>query len=291
MNKILVILNPAARGERARSLRREIQSLSDNILIRETRKPGDARKLAQKAAHDGFRTIVAAGGDGTVNEVVNGLDGADVTFGVLPVGTMNVFALELGIEGRDLAKAWSVIARGATRQIDLPMANGAHFVQLAGVGLDAEVVRQTTPDFKKALGPISYVISLAQVAARKPPRLVATDASGTSREGSFILIGNGRHYGGPLVLFREARLNDGLLDVVMFKNQSHWDLMRYVQAIVFGDHTGLHDVEYFQTERLTVEADCEVPVELDGEIAGFAPCTFELSARKLRVLAPKERRR
>ncbi|MGH8047062.1 MAG: diacylglycerol/lipid kinase family protein [Chthoniobacterales bacterium] len=286
MNKILVILNPAARGERARSLRRTIEDLPGDPLVRETRKPGDARKMAKRAVQEGFDTIVAAGGDGTVNEVVNGIDGADVTLGVLPVGTMNVFALELGIAGRDLKHAWKIIERGRTRDIDLPVGNGAYFVQLAGVGLDAEVVRQTTPDFKKALGPISYVLSLAQVAARKPPRLVAVDAGGKQREGSFILIGNGRYYGGSLSLFREASLDDGLLDIVIFKNQTHWDVMRYVQAIVFGDHTGLPDVEYFQTPQVLVEADVEVPVELDGEIAGVAPYTFGFADRKLRVLAP-----
>lgn len=287
MNKILVILNPAARGERARSLRQAIQSLSSRIVIRETRKPGDAEALAERAVQQGFRTVVAAGGDGTVNEVVNGLGEAEVTFGVLPVGTMNVFALELGIEGKDLKKAWAVIERGHTREIDLPMANGQdYFVQLAGVGLDAEVVRQTTPDFKKALGPVSYVLSLAQVAARKPPRLAVTGAEGQRHEGSFVLVGNGRFYGGPLVLFRDAALDDGRLDVVVFKNQSHWDVMRYVHAIVFGNHQELADVEYFQTTKVRVAADGEVPVELDGELAGFAPFTFGFADKKLRVLAP-----
>lgn len=286
MNKILVILNPAARGERARSLRRTIQGFSTDIVIHETRKPGDAKMLAQRAVRQGFSTIVAAGGDGTVNEIVNGIGEADVTLGVLPIGTMNVFALELGMENKDLAHAWGVIARGQTREIDLPRANDEYFVQLAGVGLDAEVVRQTTPEFKKALGPISYVLSLAQVAARKPPRIVVTDAEGGELEGSFVLVGNGRYYGGSLVLFRDARLDDGLLDVVVFKNQSHWDLMRYVQAIVFGDHTGLPDVEYFQTKHLHIAAEGEVPVELDGEIAGMAPFKFDFAPRKLRVLAP-----
>ncbi len=286
MNKILVILNPAARGERARSLRQAIASLSSRIVVRETKGAGDAEALAERAVQQGFRTIVAAGGDGTVNEVVNGIGESDVTFGVLPVGTMNVFALELGIEGKDLKRAWAVIERGHTREIDLPMGNGEYFVQLAGVGLDAEVVRQTTPDFKKALGPVSYVLSLAQVAARKPPKLVVTAAGGVRHEGSFVLVGNGRYYGGPLVLFRDAVLDDGRLDVVVFKNQSHWDVMRYVQAVIFGNHHALPDVEYFQTSEVTVEADGEVPVELDGELSGFAPFTFGFARGKLRVLAP-----
>ncbi|HEY8901367.1 MAG TPA: diacylglycerol kinase family protein [Chthoniobacterales bacterium] len=286
MNKILVILNPAARGERARGLREKISALSSRIVVRETRRAGDAEALAERAVQQGYHTVVAAGGDGTVNEVVNGIGEADVTFGVLPVGTMNVFALELGIDGKDLGRAWEVIERGEVREIDLPMANEEYFVQLAGVGLDAEVVRQTTPDFKKALGPMSYVLSLAQVAAQKPPKLVVSDARGKRHHGSFVLVGNGRYYGGPLVLFRDAELDDGLLDVVVFKNQSHWDLMRYVQAVLFRNHHELPDVEYFQTERVHVTADGEVPVEIDGEISGFAPFTFGFAEKKLRVLAP-----
>jgi len=293
VNKILVILNPAARGERARSLHRAIQDLSHTAIVRETRKPGDAEALAERGIEQGFSTIVAAGGDGTVNEVVNGIGQADVAFGVLPVGTMNVFALELGIPN-DLKKAWAVIERGEERRIDLPMGNEEYFVQLAGVGLDAEVVRQTTPDFKKALGPVSYVVSLAQVVARKPPEIVAIDSAGERHTGSFVLVGNGRYYGGPWVLFRDAMLDDGLLDVVVFKNQSHWDVMRYFQAIIFGNHHELPDVEYFQTEKLCVAAEDDVPVELDGEVAGFAPFTFGFAPRRLRVLAPpvdKRRRR
>ena len=222
--KILVILNPAARGERAKALRDKIASLSHHVIVRSTGSPGDARALAARAVTQGYDTIVAAGGDGTINEVVNGIAGTDVQFGILPVGTMNVFATELGIPQNNLAKAWRVIEKGFSRLVDLPRANQEYFVQLAGVGLDAEVVRQTTPDSKKALGPMSYLLTLAQVASRQPPKILIEPVDGATREGSFVLVGNGRLYGGPFVLFRDARLDDGLLDVLVFQNQSHWDL-------------------------------------------------------------------
>lgn len=287
MNKILVILNPAARSERAKSLVEQIQKLSTKIVVRTTQKPGDAEAMAERAVDQGYRTVVAAGGDGTVNEVVNGIGQSNVALGILPVGTMNVFALELGLPMNNLRKAWRVIEEGRRREIDLPMGNDEFFVQLAGVGLDAEVVRQTTPDFKKALGPVSYVLSLAHVAARKPPKLRAIAADGSEHPGCFILVGNGRFYGGPFVLFRDARLDDGLLDVVVFKNQSHWDVMRYFQAILFGNHQDLPDVEYFKTECLNVTSNTEVPVELDGEITGVVPYRFGFARTKLQVLAPQ----
>lgn len=286
MNKIPVILNPAARGERARALEEKIEALSPACHVRLTTNTGDARELARMFAAEGFRTIVAAGGDGTVNEVANGVAGSDARLGILPVGTMNVFAAELGIPGGSLERAWSVIEAGHVRALDLPTANDAHFVQLAGIGLDAEVVRRTTPDSKKSLGPISYLLTLAQVAADRPPRIEIQPDDSDLRTGSFVLVGNGRLYGGPFNLFKNARPDDGLLDVLVFKNQSHWDVVRYFQAIAFQNHHDLPDVEYFQTRAMTVSGDGDVPVELDGELTGSLPCRFGISGHKLHVLTP-----
>ena len=107
MQEILVILNPAARSERAKSAWQRIERLP-HCTMRTTSAPGDARAVAARAVEQGFTTVVAAGGDGTVNEVVNGIAGSDVALGILPVGTMNVFATELGLPG-DLDEAWAVI--------------------------------------------------------------------------------------------------------------------------------------------------------------------------------------
>lgn len=287
MKKVLVILNPAARSERARAMREKIENLSPQIVVRMTSVVGDARELARRALVEDFGAIVAAGGDGTVNEVVNGIAGNDVCFGVLPVGTMNVFATELGIPQNNLSAAWRTIEGGHIREIDLPTANDSFFVQLAGIGLDAEVVRQTTPESKKSLGPLSYLLTLAQVAAVKPPPVIIEPVDSPRREGCFVLIGNGRFYGGPFVLFKNARLDDGLLDVLVFKNQTHWDVVRYFQAVAFGTHADLPDVEYFQTRAMTVRSTSSVPVELDGELAHVLPCTFGFRPQKFRVLAPQ----
>ena len=286
MKKVLVILNPAAKSDRARALKGKIEALSPRITVRMTTAAGDARALARFALEEGFATIVAAGGDGTVNEVANGVAGSDARFGILPVGTMNVFASELGIPPNNLPAAWKVIADGFLRELDLPMANASHFVQLAGIGLDAEVVRLTTPEFKKSLGPVSYLLTLALVAAGRPPTVVLDPVDSRRREGSFVLIGNGRLYGGPFVLFKDARPDDGLLDVLVFKNQSHWDVVRYFQAIAFGNHPDLPDVEYFQTKSMNVHSSASVPVELDGELADALPCTFGFFPKKFFVIAP-----
>lgn len=284
-NKLQVILNPAARGDRAGRLRERIEAMASGWTVKISSEAGGARHLASQAVQEGAETIVAAGGDGTVNEVLNGLAGADVRLGILPVGTMNVFAAELGIPLGNVEKAWQVIERGDEIEVDCPMANQACFVQLAGVGLDAEVVRRTSLESKKTWGPLSYLLTLVHVAATAPPRVRISCEGGTEREGSFVLIGNGRFYGGPFPVFKRASLTDGQLDVLIFQNQSHWDVVRYFQAIAFGTHPDLPDVEYLQTPSLRVTSDREVPVELDGEVAGVLPCDFRIAPRRLRVLA------
>jgi diacylglycerol kinase family enzyme len=98
------------------------------------------------------------------------------------------------------------------------------------------VVRLTTLESKKALGPLSYLLSLAQVAGEKPPPVTIESAEGPVRIGSFVLIGNGRFYGGPFRMFRKGSPCDGLIDVLVFRNQSPWDLLRYMHAILIGQH-------------------------------------------------------
>jgi diacylglycerol kinase (ATP) len=284
MEKILVILNPAARGERAKNTYERIQKLPAAI-VQTTSAPGDARGLASWGVKKGYRTVVAAGGDGTINEVVNGLVGSDVALGILPVGTMNVFAAELGLPN-SLEKAWAVIRARHIRRVDLVRANEQYFVQLAGVGLDAQVVQATSLNFKKNFGPLSYLFSAAQIAARKPPKLIV-EHDERRLEGSFVLIGNGRYYGGPVAFFKDARIDDGKLDVLIFKNLGYLDIARYLGTILMGNHTELDDVEYFQTKRVHVSSADDVPVEVDGEVVTTLPVTFRISSRKLKVVVPQ----
>jgi YegS/Rv2252/BmrU family lipid kinase len=284
MNRTVVILNPAARSERARALIEKIARLARNMEVRTTSARGEARALAAAAVREGFQTVVAAGGDGTVNEVVNGIAESDAALGILPVGTMNVFATELGLPSNRLEACWDLIGSGNTREIDLPRADGHFFVQLGGIGLDAQVVQETSWDMKRSLGPLSYLISIAQIAARKPPKLLVQSGDRT-REGSFVLVGNGRFYGGPFVIFNNAKIDDGLLDVLIFKNIGYLDIVRYLHGIIFGTHITLPDVEYFQAPSLAVSSRDETPVEVDGEVIGSLPATFGFSPKKLRVCA------
>jgi diacylglycerol kinase (ATP) len=278
-----IILNPRAQSERADLLVEELHQLAPQAEIRLTTQAGDARRLAAQAAAEGFKNVVAAGGDGTVNEVVNGLAGSSVHLGVLPAGTMNVFAKEHGLP-TGLAAACAVIREGRVKEIDLAAANDTHFIQLAGIGLDAQIVKETPWESKKTLGPVSYLLSAAAIAVRTPPTIIV-EAAGEVREGCFVLIGNGRYYGSKLVLFPEARTDDGLLDILIFKNLGYLDIARYLGGVLLGKHTALSDVSYFQAPSARIHSTEEIPIEVDGELCGALPVNVRVTGR-LRILVP-----
>ncbi|HUJ10093.1 MAG TPA: diacylglycerol kinase family protein [Verrucomicrobiae bacterium] len=291
MDKVFVIFNPAARGEKSRRLRRFLEAkASADVVMAPTRCAGDAKLLAARAVADGYSMVIAAGGDGTINEVINGLGPAGPALGVLPLGTVNVFAQELGIPNR-IDAAWSVIEQGRRRTIDLACAsaNGVtrHFVQLAGVGFDAQAVRTASWELKKKIGPLSYVWAGLKTISSKPiPVQISTNASSPRAGGAAVLVGNGRFYGGPFALFPQARLDDGQLDVCVFEKCRYWDVLLYGQGILRRVHTKLRGVQYFQIDRLTCSAAGTAAYQLDGEDAGDVPVTFSLLPRALQVVVP-----
>ncbi len=287
MSSTLVILNPAADSERALRKRAQVESLARDCVVCATTRTGEAELMARRGVEEGFEKIVAAGGDGTINEVVNGLADTGVTLGLLPIGTMNVFATELGLPIHDLEFCWRIITGDSTRSVDLPKANQKFFVQLAGVGLDAQVVKETSSQLKRNFGPLSYLISAAQIAARQPPKLFIQSEDASIDEGSFVLVGNGRLYGGRFPFFKHAVIDDGLLDVIVFKRLGYLEIIKYLQDVIFSSDIRVPEIEYFQTRRLRVESDQSVPVELDGELVGNCPVDFSLQERSLRVLVPK----
>jgi diacylglycerol kinase (ATP) len=283
----IVILNPTAGNpETLRHWQESVESIARGCPIRVTSHPGEAEALARRAVEDGFARVIAAGGDGTVNHVANALVGSNAALGLLPLGTVNVFAMELGLPLHNLELCWDIIKGTNVRLVDLPSANGKRFVQLAGVGLDAQVVKETSLAFKRSFGPLSYLISAAQIAARQPPRLFIESNNAPVDEGSFVLIGNGRLYGGPFPFFKQAVIDDGLLDVVLFKRLGYLEIIKYLQDVVFSSEIRVPEIEYFQTRRLRITSEQDVPVEVDGELAGNCPVDFEIQPKALRVLAP-----
>jgi YegS/Rv2252/BmrU family lipid kinase len=261
-----------------------VKTLAPEAKIYLTEQAGDGERRAREAVAEGYHTIVAAGGDGTMNEVLNGIDPGKCTLGILPVGTMNVLALELGISP-DIEKSLQIIRAGKRRRFDLGYANQRRFLQLAGVGLDAEVVRKTHPEAKRAWGPWSYLLTVAQVTVAPAPHLLVK-ADGQELSGAMVLIGNGRHYGGPFRFFPKADMADGKLDVCIFPKSGPLDLLWYLQGVLLGGPESLPEVKYLQVPSLTVEAKEKVALEVDGEYGGETPVIFRTEPQGVEVIVP-----
>lgn len=291
-----IILNPKAKSARAASWKQKVHKAFPSAMLMLTERAGHAEELAREAVQEGFKTVVAAGGDGTVNEVVNGLASSEereqVQLGILPIGSVNVFAMELGIPN-DFQESVKVIRNGKGRWIDLAKANERYFIQLAGVGFDAAVIADTDWESKKCYGPLSYVFTATALAGKKAPKVTVREVGKRKKHsGSFVLVGNGRLYGGPFQFFPEASLRDGCLDVCVFKNQTYIDLLRYFHGMLMGgSHTLMEDVTYFKAEHIRVESaekGQEIPVEVDGELVDKCPVVFSVQRKALNVLTPRD---
>jgi diacylglycerol kinase (ATP) len=295
--RICVIFNPAARGDKARQFRRHLAEMAAHSTLKQTEAPNEAQRLATEAVGDGFDIIVAAGGDGTINEVLNGIADAPgglerVRLGVLPLGTVNVFARELAIPLK-FDPAWRIIQQGRERWIDLPVATGLWegkprrrcFAQLGGAGLDARAIECVHWPLKKKVGPLAYVMAGLR-ALRIPPTRITVSAGDNSASGDLVLLGNGALYGGPFRIFPGASLTDGLLDVCVFPRASWWTLAQCGPSLLVRGELPPGAVHRFQADTVTLTGMSQTPFELDGEWMGHLPVTVTVQRSALRVIAP-----
>jgi YegS/Rv2252/BmrU family lipid kinase len=295
--RICVIFNPVARGEKARRFRRHLDSIARESALKATVAPGHARTLAAEAVRDGYDTVVAAGGDGTVNEVINGFGDvaggfARARLGILPLGTINVFARELRLP-LNLMAAWRVIQAGRTVAVDLPwaefMVDGRaerrHFAQLGGAGLDSRAISLVDRELKKKYGPLAYVLAGFK-ALREPPAPVdVTDGAGTWR-GELVLFGNGRFYGGTFRVFRNARLQDGRLHLCVFPKVNWAVLGRALCGLAVGRLARACGAAEIAVTSVTLSSPVPVWLELDGDNVGHLPAKLGVIPQGLRVMAP-----
>jgi YegS/Rv2252/BmrU family lipid kinase len=265
-------------------------------VIRRTSAQGEARQLAAQAVREGFATIVAAGGDGTANEVVNGMadepQGLEsVRLGIVPLGTVNVFARELGLP-RDLAGAARTLSKGRELAIDVGRAEfttgGLNqrrlFLQLAGAGLDARAVELVSWRLKKKTGPVAYVVAGLKALLETQTIITAEGASPDS--GELVLLGNGRYYGGSFEFFPRASLRDGCLDVCILPKVSLWSALQGALGMATGRVHRFWPVRHFRSPTVTLRGSGRIGFQLDGEYAGELPATFSVLSQALRVIVP-----
>lgn len=294
-----VIFNPTARGDKARHLREGLARLAPDCVCKPTDCAGAAVRLASEAVAEGFDTIVAAGGDGTVNEVVTGIarvpDGLRrARLAILPLGTINVIARELRIPFA-LKPAWNVVANGVERVVDLAEiefagAQGRErraVVQLAGAGLDARAIELVSWSLKKKFGPLAYIWAGGRAMRERHPAITVTAADGMrSRRAELVLIGSGQFYGGSLRVFPQARMEDGRFDLCLIERVTWMALLRFVWGIATGRLERQTGFSHWQSAAFTLASEERVPLEIEGDAVGQLPASCRVLPRALRILAP-----
>lgn len=291
--KSLLILNPHAGRPKLpgvedrvhRAFRRH--GLSCEIVLAE--RAGDATVLARKAAKDGYDLVVAGGGDGTVNEVANGLAGTDVPLGILPLGSVNVLARELRIP-LNPSQAIRAMAQGTVKHIDLGRANERYFTLMAGFGFDAEVVANVLQPIKDWIGSSAYVLKgLATLA-----RYRATDVTLEMPEETYsakaflVIVANVSTYTYNLKITPYASPDDGLLDICVFERPltDRIGFMRQVAEVFINRHLYHKAVRYFRTTGVAIRSSPDVMVQLDGDAFGSTPVEISIVPRILPVVVP-----
>lgn len=292
LQQLAVVFNPWANRGRAAHLADAIRwSLRAAGFAPElfyTTGPGEATTLVQRLAHqDRWAAVVAAGGDGTINEVVNGLWGCSLPLGVIPIGTGNDFVKMLGLRANDLPGAVARIASGQMRTIDVGTANGRVFVNGVGVGIDAQIAIEAQR-IKRLNGMMVYVAALLRtIVVFRPPQM-RISVAGDELEGRHLMvtIGNGRCHGGGFWITPAAEIDDGLFDLCVVQAMSTLAMLRHFPKVMRGTHTRLREVSITRTRQVHISASVGVPVHLDGEILGAAmqELNIELHRDALRVL-------
>jgi YegS/Rv2252/BmrU family lipid kinase len=265
-----------------------LSALGFEIDERHTGAPGDAAEFARHAVAESYELVCAVGGDGTVNETVNGLAGSDVPLAIVPTGTVNVLAMELGIP-LDPPDAVRVIEKGSLSWIDLGLAGERYFALMAGIGMDARVVASVNPLLKKTLKEAAFAVQGAVSYFTHEEPLLRVECEEQTVEGYFAVFGNASNYGGAFGITPFADMRDGLLDVCVLKDKSFLGTAWYWLAALINSHINHPKVAYFRTEAAqvsAVEPDKEVLVQTDGEVAGKLPLECRVVPRALRVIVP-----
>lgn len=270
VHKHIVFVAHGARAGRSdfRHLVNWVRERGHHVEVRVTFERGDAEALAQRAAVEGADVVAAVGGDGTVNEVVNGLDGYDTPLGVVPLGTANDFARQAGIPA-DADHAMDVILLRKPVRIDTASLNGRRFLNVSTGGIGAEATAETPSQVKQSIGLLAYAISGLRKLADFEPHHGVFRGGGYVLECDFLMfaVGSAMAAGGGTLVTPHASTTDGLLDLCVVERMPRRDFARTVLRLRHGEHVGEEGVHYVRLPELTIEGTKPISVNVDGEIS------------------------
>ena len=292
--QVLIIYNPAA-GQ-SNNLHNTLDRVANlwrdrgwQVQIAATTAAGDATTKAQQAAQAGYHVVIAAGGDGTVNEVVNGLVGTSTALGTLPLGTVNIWAREMGLP-MDLLKAAESLIKSELAQIDVGIAGNRYFLLMAGIGFDAAVTATVSAAEKKMLGAIAYIKQAIQIAWSFRGVRLKLRIDGRKVRGKILMVvvGNSQLYGGVVKFTAHATIDDGLLDVCVIKGRGMLSAPQRLISIFTRNYNRDPQVKYYQAKHIEIrpKRGKALPVQVDGDYLGTTPMSFRVVPSSLWVLVP-----
>lgn len=289
------IVNPTAGRGRAMKTWRCIEPLAASLggyAVRFTERPRHGELLARQAVREGCDPVVVVGGDGTINEVGNALVGTGAAIGVVPTGTGNGWVRTLGLP-LDPVRAVRTVYEGRRIEVDVGRAADHRcFLNLAGIGLDAEAAKELAAyaSVPKAVGRfVPWALAVARAMTRFNGVQVTAELDGKALEieGMLVMaVGIGRYYAYKLKVLPDAQVDDGLFDVLWCRDVGKVELIGLIFRSLKGGHVGHPKVTTTRCARLTAEASSQVPVHLDGDVVGDLPISLEVLPRALRVIVP-----
>jgi len=284
--KHLVLVVHGARADRAdfRHLVSWVREKGHLVEVRPTWEEGEGVHMAADAAHRGVDAVVAVGGDGTVNEVVNGLDGYETPLGIIPLGTANDFARQVGIPP-DADHAMDVVLQRPPVRMDTLSLNGRRFLNVSSGGMGAEATAETPSEAKASLGPMAYAITGMRKLADYETRRVQFLGAGFEFSGDVLLftVGNARATGAGTLVAPHASVTDGVLDLCIVEAMPRRDFARVVLSMKHGEHLEHERVHYVQLRDVVIEADEPLTVNVDGEHAELQRLVYRARPADLRV--------
>jgi YegS/Rv2252/BmrU family lipid kinase len=294
LRRLLILYNPAA-GQRAR--RRldawlgHLRDLGVAARVAETAGPGHAEDLARAADAAEFDAVVAAGGDGTANEALNGLAASSLPLALLPLGTANVLAHELGLPRRldALARIAAFAPARAVRPAEAIAPNasaGRRFLLMAGIGFDAAVVAGLNERLKRCLGKAAYVASILGRLGDYRPCVFPVRIDGVAAEPASLVAARAHFYGGRFVLAPKARLDLPLLEIVLFERPGRAAALAYLAALALGSLPRRRDVRIVSAQNVEVLGPAGLPVQIDGDVRARLPVALRLAPTAQAIIAP-----
>ncbi len=286
--RILAVFNPVAGGDRRTSFDRVVTALRGHgcvVTVMETARAGHAEVIAREASAEDFDIIAAAGGDGTINDVVNGLIDRPLTLGLIPLGTANVLASEIGLL-RSPEKIAHALAFGRAREIRVGRANNRRFVMMAGVGFDANVVAGVSLPLKRLIGPLAYVWQSIKEAAVGRFEPCDVSINGGEYRPASVVICNGRRYGGPFIAARNASLYEARFRILLMYGRGWLSVLRYSIGLLVGRLTMWRDVQIVTAQDITVRGAVGQPIQIDGDATTTLPVHITMDPQPVLLIHP-----